>query len=235
MSKIIPKEKLSAYQRWELTALDEIVAEEPIRTPVELKADTPPGSAPAGEGVSEEMVSLPTAEAIERLHQQAYEEGFAAGVRDGKAAGIEEGRRLSAQEADVLRQLLSALDRSLQQLNQEIGQAMLALTLDIAKQILRETLKAKPEVVSAVVREAINSLPQHARHPQLILNPEDVALVKECLADDLSHLPWRIIDDARIARGGCRIELESGEIDATIDSRWRRLAAALGRNDNWSE
>ncbi|MBZ0093319.1 MAG: flagellar assembly protein FliH [Burkholderiales bacterium] len=235
MSKIIPKEKLSAYQRWELTALDEISAEESLQAPIEAAADIPTSPEPAGEGMPEEMLSLPTAEDIERLHQQAYEEGFAAGVRDGKLAGIEEGRRQSAQEAVVLRQLLSALDHSLQHLDQEIGQDMLTLTLNIAKQVLRETLNAKPEAVLAVVREAINSLPQHARHPQLILNPDDAVLVKESLADELSHLPWRIIDDARIQRGGCRVELESGEIDATIDSRWRRLAAALGRNDNWSE
>lgn len=235
MSKIIPKEKLSAYQRWELTALDEILTDDTLQAQGEPVSNASSSSGPSGEDLPGEMIPLPTAEEIERLHQQAYEEGFASGMRDGKAAGLEEGRRQSAQEVEGLRQLLSALDHSLQHLDQEIGQDMLALTLDIAKQVLRETLGAKPEMVLAVVREAINSLPQHARHPQLILNPDDATLVRAGLAEEMSHLPWRIIDDARIERGGCRVELESGEIDATIDSRWRRLAAALGRNDSWSE
>jgi len=36
-------------------------------------------------------------------------------------------------------------------------------------------------------------------------------------------------------RGGCRIESANSEIDATLDVRWKRIVAALGRDDAWLE
>ena len=56
-NKTIPKEQLSAYQRWELSNFDQ----------------------PA------EGVKLPSANDIQRIQQQAYQEGFAAGMKDGRA------------------------------------------------------------------------------------------------------------------------------------------------------
>jgi flagellar assembly protein FliH len=34
-------------------------------------------------------------------------------------------------------------------------------------------------------------------------------------------------------RGGCRFLTGSSEIDATLENRWRRIVAALGRDDAW--
>jgi flagellar assembly protein FliH len=35
-------------------------------------------------------------------------------------------------------------------------------------------------------------------------------------------------------RGGCRVDSDIGGVDATIDERWHRAAAALGCDDSWS-
>jgi flagellar assembly protein FliH len=199
-SNIIPKEQLSAYQRWELNSLD---------------------------GSARTTVPLPTAEEVENTHQQAYQEGFAAGYREGKGKVDAELARLA--------QLMSALDGALSQFDEAMSQNLLSLSLDIAKQMLREALRVRPELVLPVIREAVNSLPQASQHPHLKLHPEDAALVRSLMTDELNHFHWKLIEDSRVERGGCRVETTNSEIDATLENRWKRILDALGRDGAWLE
>lgn len=200
-SKLIPKEQLSAYQRWELDSLEE--------------------SAPAS------TVPLPTAEEVENIHRQAHQEGFAAGYQEGRAQANAELARLA--------QLMASLDGALAHFDAEVSKNLLALALDVAKQMLRETLKIRPELVLPVVQEAVNSLPPSGQHPHLRLHPDDAQLVRTLLADELNHYHWKIIEDARLARGGCRVETANSEVDASLESRWKRVLAAFGQDGSWLE
>jgi flagellar assembly protein FliH len=67
----------------------------------------------------------------------------------------------------------------------------------------------------------------------LFLHPDDAAHVKECLQDDLAQADWRIVEDPNIQRGGCRVETASNQIDASIGTRWQRIARALGKSSEW--
>jgi flagellar assembly protein FliH len=199
-SNIIPKEQLSAYQRWELNSLD---------------------------GSTGQTVPLPTAEEVENIHQQAYQEGFAAGYREGKGKVDAELARLA--------QLMTALDGALNQFDETLTQNLLSLALDVAKQMLREALRVRPELVLPVIREAVSSLPQASQHPHLKLHPEDAALVRSLMADELNHFHWKLIEDSRVERGGCRVETANSEIDATMENRWKRILDALGGKGAWLE
>lgn len=199
-SNIIPKEQLSAYQRWEMNSFD---------------------------GSASSTVPLPTAEEVENIHQQAYQEGFASGYREGKG-------KVDAELARLV-QLMSALDQALFQFDETLTQNLLSLALDVAKQMLREALRVRPELVLPVVREAVNSLPQASQHPHLNLHPEDAALVRSLMADELNHFHWKLIEDGRVERGGCRVETVNSEVDATVENRWKRILASLGRDGAWLE
>lgn len=207
-SKIIPKEQLSAYQRWELNSLD---------------------------GSASSAVPLPTAEEVENVHQQASREGFAAGQQEGFAAGYREGKGKVDAELARLAQLMSALDGALNQFDEALTQNLLSLALDVAKQMLREALRVRPELVLPVIREAVNSLPQASQHPHLKLHPEDAALVRSLMADEVNHFHWKLIEDSRMERGGCRVETTNSEIDATMENRWKRILVALGSEGAWLE
>jgi flagellar assembly protein FliH len=179
------------------------------------------------------QVQLPTAEALEVLHQQAHQEGYETGYREGREAGYQEGRTQVEQDLQQLRAVLTALDQAVQQLGQATSEELLDLALEVARQMLRQALKVKPELLLALVRDAMDSLPQHAAHPHLHLHPDDAALVRAQIQTEITHGGWRIIEDASISRGGCHIETAVAEIDATLASRWQRLAAALGRDASW--
>lgn len=202
-NSIVPKEQLSAYQRWELHSFDGVAV---------------------GKNAA---VVLPTAAQIERMHQQARDEGHAAGYQEGKGQAEAEAQRLQA--------LLEALERELHQFDQSLAQDLLTLSLDIARQMLRQALKVRPELVLSVVQEAIACLPRLNQHAHLLLHPEDAALARASLGERLSHSGWKILEDARIERGGCRLETASSEVDATLPGRWQKVLGALGQQGNWLE
>ena len=85
-----------------------------------------------------------------------------------------------------------------------------------------------------VLKQAIESLLQSARHIVVRLHPDDHALVQAGAAESIAARGARLVGDASIARGGCRVESDIGGVDATIEERWRLAAAALGCDDTWN-
>jgi flagellar assembly protein FliH len=196
----IPKDNLTAYQRWELPAFDSPAA--PVRTAA---------------------LRPPTAAQIEHIHQQAHEEGYQAGYADG------------ADKARRLAELMEALEKELQQADQQIAQDLLNLSLEIARQILHQALQVKPELLLGVVREAIKELPHFNQHSHLLLHPADAELVRTSMGEQLQLTGCKILEDAHVMRGGCRVETAQSQIDATLPTRWKRVVAALGQDSTWLE
>lgn len=222
MSGFIPKEKLTAYQRWELAAFDEVEQEAAAS---QKAAEAAAAADPAPE--QEPAIPLPTAEEIEQIHAEAQQAGY--------AAGYEEGLAQARQEAEKIAALVSNLQQNLQALDQEVGEQLLDVAVTIAGQVLRQSLRVKPELLLPTVREAVAELPLHHGHPALFLNPADAALVRTQLGEQLSHNGWRILEDSSIECGGCRIESGASEVDATLPTRWRRVLDAIGASSDWLE
>lgn len=218
-----PDAKLSqtAWQRWEMASLAQT-----------LPAQTAPAHEPEA-GPIEPVLLIDEAELTE-LRFQAQKAGEAEGREQGHAQGLVEGHAagLAAAQAQAaqLQALALALPAALQLAQSSIADDLLALALDIARQVLGQALAADPQAILAVVHELLHAEPSLSGAPQLLLHPDDAALVKELLADDLKAAGWRIRTDAQIARGGCRVTAHSGERDATVQARWERVSAALARS-----
>lgn len=162
-------------------------------------------------------VSLPTLEEVERIHQEAHQEGYDAGYEEGTARG--------RMEAAELHQLVQSLDEAMSSLDQEIAEEIQALAIEIARQVVRDTLSTRPETILTVIREALQNLPQQSAVVRI--NPEDMQLVKRYMEEHFSSLDQRIVEDTNILRGGCVIESSGGQIDAQVQTRWRRVVENL--------
>lgn len=222
-SRVIPKEELTAYQRWELLGLDEPA----------LQAPPPEEEAPV-----EEMpvtVNLPTAEDIERIQQQAAQEGFQAGHEEGYKAGYEMGRQ--AGEADVSRfaELVESLNGELLRQDERLARELLDLALAVARQMLRVSLRTKEGLVLEVIKEAINSLPAMSGHLRIVIHPDDQRVVSDFVAAEHLHLSARVVADSRVERGGFRIETNHSEMDGELPIRWQEIIDCLGTDSAWLE
>jgi len=221
-----PDAKLSqtAWQRWEMASFTETLPAQ--------AAQTAPAHEPEA-GPIEPVFLIDEAELTE-LRLQAQKAGEAEGREQGHAQGLVEGHAagLAAVQAQAaqLQALALALPAALQLAQSSVADDLLALALDIARKVLGQALATEPQAILAVVHELLHAEPSLSGAPQLLLHPDDAALVKELLADDLKAAGWRVRLDAHIARGGCRVTAHSGERDATVQARWERVSAALARH-----
>jgi flagellar assembly protein FliH len=245
MTGFIPREKLTAYQRWELAAFDE---EEQAAAEAAEKADAPPAETPPGEARAEAESSspvaqlvLPTAADIERMHDEAREQGYAEGYAEGKSAGRAEGYATGQAEgaaeargvAAQIAEILESLEQAVGGVEQRLADELLDTAVEIAGRVLCQSLKIKPELILPVVREAVDALPFGSDHPMLLAHPDDAALIRAHLGDQLAHNGWQIVDDPALSRGGCRVELNASEVDATLQTRWKRVLDSIGVSREW--
>jgi len=241
-SRIIPKEKLSSYEYWQMEAFAR-------RPPSALDDENGwQGEGVGGESHGEQQGSL-TDENTEQGNAEGYVPGYDAGHKAGYEAGYEEGRevgyragyevgheagaKLAAAKAGKLEALLQGFQEELALADQAIGHDLLMLALGLAKQMTREALRIKPEIVCAVIRECLQQEPAFGQSAQLFLNPEDAALVRQYLNHELDG--WVVCVDQHLERGGCRIKVGHSQTDATLGTRWERITRSLGQTGSWLE
>lgn len=160
---------------------------------------------------------------LEELQQQAYREGFDRGHREGQDAG----RQAMSEQAGKLEQLMGTLTRPFEELDQNVEKELLALVFAIVRQLVGSEIRAKPEWILTIVREAMAALPSASRNLNVYLHPDDAQLVHEQLPVSDSEKQWRIVEDLSVARGGCRVVTETSQVDATLDARLNNIIAAL--------
>lgn len=164
----------------------------------------------------------PSQQEIEKRRQQGYDEGFA----QGKQEGINAGQESLNGQAQKLAQVIGVLAKPLAELDEEVINELVALAMTIAKHMVRREIKTDPGEIVAVVREAVTLLPTTARSIKLFLHPEDVALLQGSLSIS-ENGAWTLIEDLSLTRGGCRLETENAQLDASIETRLAAVVAEL--------
>jgi flagellar assembly protein FliH len=174
-------------------------------------------------------------------YDNGYKAGLAAGLAEGRQRGFEAG---VASAAESLRQadeqagatlstrieaLCGALGARFAEIERDAADEVIALALEVASQVLRSTLSVRPEAILPVVQEALAGLFDDRMRMRLHLHPADAELVRNSLAERLEGGTCEIVVNPLIQAGGCRIETPRAEIDATLETRWRRTLAAIGR------
>ncbi|MBO9515997.1 MAG: flagellar assembly protein FliH, partial [Variovorax sp.] len=162
--------------------------------------------------------------------KQGHAQGRAQGLAEGHAEGVAAGLAAASAHAEQLLALANSLPAALRRAEGEVADALLTLALDIARQVVHRTLRAEPEWVLPLVQDLLHAEPALQGEPRLLLHPDDVALVKNSLGNELESAGWQLRADDTIARGGCRVQSASGELDASLETRWKNVTAALHRD-----
>jgi flagellar assembly protein FliH len=245
----IPKEQQTAYQRWELRSFGDsrpsVVAQRE-REEEEARASAAAEAAAVAEVEQAEYEAAqaaasayPSDEELAAIREQARQEGYDAGYKagrdEGMAQALDEQRAATEHALAPVRAIADNFSAALRDADQAISNEVLELALHLAKGMLKNALRVKPELILPIVREAIEYLPVLQQPALLILNPDDAAVVRESIAEELDKGGWRVIDDPTIERGGCKVDTASNQIDATVQSRWQRLSLALGKDLDWMD
>lgn len=160
-----------------------------------------------------------TAQQLEKIQKQAFDEAFQQGMQQGVAAG----EQLIKQRLANFESIMNLLAEPVKELNEEVQNELVNLCIALLKQLVRRELKLVPGQVVAVVRDSLSALPINARHIQIRLHPEDALIVKEALGAGASQHNWQVFEDPVISPGGCKIVTKTSQIDATLEARIAQL------------
>lgn len=246
---VIPKDKLKSCQLWQWNTLDHSRADDASAyrqqdTPAEEKqTDLPSESDTAnGEkqhGVVEKEIADLFQQAREDGRKQGHDEGFGKGYQEGYSKGHQEGRQRGESEIEEelahIRRVFGNLDDQLHELDQQVAQNLLTLAIDLAKKMTKQAIAMRPESILPVVQDAVRQLPGMMQPRRLVLHPDDAGIVRQYLSEQLLQDNWEIFEDDQITQNGCRIEAGGSEIDASVETRWRRILAAIGQKNDWIE
>jgi flagellar assembly protein FliH len=235
----IPKEQQSAYQRWEMTSFGDNRPSTLSQRIAEQEAAAAAAAIPPS--IDMPQIALPSVEELEAMREAARQDGYAQGLEEGRATGHAEGyadgarqgKQQAEHELEQLRAIAATFSDAVNAADETIAGDVLELALRLARGMVRTAFDVRPELILEVVRDAIDRLPALQQPAIMTLNPEDAVLVREGMADELAKGGWRVIEDSHIARGGCKVETASNQIDAQAQARWQRLTHALGANVDW--
>jgi flagellar assembly protein FliH len=209
-ARFIPREELGSFAAW---------------APDSLHADGPdaPAAAPAA----------PDPAALQAQLAAARQAGYQDGYRDGLAALDGFKSSFARQMAAQVGRLVESFDAELKALEPAMAQAIGEAALALARGVVRAELRARPELVAEAAQQALAAVLLSARHLRVQVHPDDLPLVEAGAGEALAAREARLVADAEIERGGCRIESDLGRIDATLETRWRQAAALLGSERPW--
>ena len=162
------------------------------------------------------------ASTLETVRQEAFDEGFAAGVAQAQAQldGPASAMAAAAEQLQAMRGDAAA----------SVEPAAVELALRIAEQALGAWLVADRGVVVEVVRGALRRLVERDR-VLILVNPDDLEIVRDHAARLVGELGGiehcEVQAERRVRPGGAIVRTAEGEVDATLETKLARAREVL--------
>ncbi|HEV8395336.1 MAG TPA: FliH/SctL family protein, partial [Vicinamibacterales bacterium] len=157
-----------------------------------------------------------------QLEQEIFARGFAQGQQAAGAAAQQETAALAKKLAATLDDLVRVRNEMIRHTEKQ----MVQLALAVARRVLHREVSVDPTVLLTMMRVALERVSDAAR-VTVRLHPADHQSVTAALADSPTSEQVTLAADARIPRGGCKVESEYGDIDAGVDAQIQEIARAL--------
>lgn len=236
-SNRIPADQLTAYERWELPAM-EPSGNDVIRSQVS-SAEIPvkPLTASDLEKIRLEAYEAGFAEGkakgLEEGHKEGVEKGFQEGLQNGTQKGLLEGQQTGQQQKQAeieatitrLNGVMSNLLEPIKQHDDEVEEALLNLVLAISRAVIMRELSLDSQQIRQTIMEALGSLPSSASNVKIWVNSVDYGDVYG-VAESLSS-EAQIIKTDEILPGGCKVETLHSQIDATVEKRFQKTVQQM--------
>jgi len=157
--------------------------------------------------------------------REGREQGLAQGLEEGRALGREHARQEVREHFETLAAPLQSMFESLTQLQSDYQAALrkevVELVAKVARQVIRCELALQPAQLLALVDETLSTMPSVPDGSiEVYLNETDLQRILEI---DHSHAAsWKLLPDARLEPGECRVRAGSHEADAGCRQRLDR-------------
>jgi flagellar biosynthesis/type III secretory pathway protein FliH len=168
----------------------------------------------------------PTKEMMEALREREREEAYERGFNDGVDAGRVQARQELGPNLQASVRVVAEVEEFKDALMEQIQDNLTALALAVARQLIEREVKADPEVVANLIRNALSHFPLDQKL-RIRMNPVDLSSISRERSEN--RLPVtagrevRWIPDEGIARGGCVVEGPERIVDGRVDLALERI------------
>lgn len=185
------------------------------------------------EATAEKSKEVLTAEALQKVQDDAYAEGF----ERGRKEGLESAHQEINTKTKLLSNLIEQLIEPVAQCGQQTQEQLLELAFAVSRQIVRRELKQDPTQLIAIIRDALKLLPVGSKNIQILLHPEDAAIVRDVLSIDKSSPDalWELVEEPSMERGGCSLRTDNSKVDASVDRQIAVLFSSIAGGQRTGE
>jgi flagellar assembly protein FliH len=219
-TRFIPREELQGFASWTPGAFGDRTAAPAARSAEESEPA-------AAERDAQREAQLRTQ--VQAARQSGYEDGY----RDGLVALDNFKHSIARQLSAQIGQLVASFDREFETIEQQLAAALTRIAVQLARQVVRSELAARPALVAQVAREAVGVVLASALRITVQVHPDDLTLVAEGAGELLAARGARLVAQPAVERGGCIVESDIGSVDARIETRWAQAAQSLAGDLTW--
>jgi flagellar biosynthesis/type III secretory pathway protein FliH len=164
--------------------------------------------------------------APQEIERQGYEEGFAKGEQDGMAEGSAKALGMVERLQGILCDTESAWKNMVAAYETQI----IDLVCKTVEKVVYAQVRLDQEVVKRAILKAFDVVPEPV-NVQINISPADYEYIETIKEDFFSNIKGlkdvSVTPDSAICQGGCNIRTQSGEVDATVETRLEAIRKCL--------
>jgi flagellar assembly protein FliH len=158
------------------------------------------------------------------VEKNAFENGFRQGEKSGMAMAEQKIETIVKRHAEAILEI----GRMKSSLYAQVEKEVVKLAIEVAKKIIHREIQVDPDIIQTLIRVTLANVA--VKNPVTIhVNPVDFNYISERQAE-LSQSEARnisIVPDKSIARGGCLVETDCGDIDARLEEKFHEVEHAF--------
>ena len=171
---------------------------------------------------------------VDRIKQQAYEDGYQKGQQEGyilgKQSGLDEMQMKISDAAEKAQHMLTVGEEEAKEMILAAERQIIEIALAVAGRILACQIEENPMIVLPIVKKALEKV-RDQEQIVLRVSAEDFEVVVQA-KQDFQNIVGReqaltISVDRTIERGSCIVDTSYGLVDAKIDTQFDALKKAL--------
>ena len=171
---------------------------------------------------------------VDRIKQQAYEDGYQKGQQEGyiqgKQSGLDEMQMKISDAAEKTQHMLTTGEEEAKEMILAAERQIIEIALAVAGRILACQIEENPMIVLPIVKKALEKV-RDQEQIVLRVSAEDFEVVVQA-KQDFQNIVGReqaltISVDRTIERGSCIVDTSYGLVDAKIDTQFDALKKAL--------
>ncbi len=222
----IPHEDIKTLESWSLPSVSG-------RKPSSSKTAKKSTGKESIEEIRPEDLKPITAEQLQKVTQDAENEGREKGYQEGLQQGFSEGEKngekngetraykqtkaLLDQKKQSFQQITAALLDPVAMQDKALENLVLDMAVNLAKHLIGREISSDASCLFELVEKAVDGLPTGAKNIRIYLQPDDAVIAQEAFENAGKN--WHFHADATLSRGGCRIESDESLIDYSVEKR----------------